>query len=162
MAGKTLPSGQIIPDQPALITAKPQNVTGGILNAAAGKTIDANIKQAEVAAKMGVGQKGAGKRRRSKRGGAQSLNAPSSLLPSAGSIPGVDPTDTHTALIDHLNQLKASSVGDKLAGASPYYPAKSGGKRTKRKSKHGRRHTRSNRRGHHKSARSNRRSHRTV
>jgi hypothetical protein len=162
MAGQTLSNGQIIPDQPALVTAKPQNVTGGILNAAAGKTISANIHQAEVAQKMGAGQKGAGKRRRSKRGGAQSLNAPSSLLPTASSVPGTDPTNTHIKIIDNLNSLKAASVGDKLAGASPYYPAKSGGKRTKRKSKHGRRHTRSNRRGHHKSARSNRRSHRTV
>jgi hypothetical protein len=162
MAGQTLSNGQIIPDQPALVTAKQQSVEGGILNAAAGKTIDSNIKQAEVAAKMGAGQKGAGRRRKTKRGGAQNLNAPASLLPSAGSIPGVDPTDTHIKMIDNLNAIRSAAAGDKLSNAAPYYPAKTGGKRTKRKSKHGRRHPRTHRRGHHKSSRGHRRSRRNV
>lgn len=162
MAGQTLSNGQIIPDQPALVTAKPQLVEGGILNAAAGKTVAANEHQAAVAKAMGAGQKGAGKRRKARRGGATSLNAPTSLLPTAGSIPGTDPTNTHIGIIDNLNALKAASAGDKLANAAPYYPAKSGGKRTKRKSKHGRRHTRSNRRGHHKSTRRHSRRHRTL
>lgn len=162
MVGQTLPNGQIIPEQPALQTAKAQMVPGGILNAAAGKTIESNLKQAETAQKMGAGQKGAARRKKTKRGGAQNLNAPSSLLPSAGSIAGVDPEQTSRENIDRLNAVKAAAVGDKLANASPYYPAKSGGKRTKRKSKHGRRHSRTHRRGHNKSARNNRRSRRNV
>lgn len=163
MAGKTLSNGQIIPDQPALVTAKPQMVTGGILNAAADVTAKSREAQIETAQKMGAGQKGAARRRRkTKRGGAQNLNAPSSLLPSAGSIAGVDPEQTSRENIDRLNAVKSAAVGDKLANAAPYYPAKSGGKRTKRKSKHGRRHSRTHRRGHNKSARNNRRSRRNV
>lgn len=162
MAGQTLSNGQIIPDQPALVTAKPQMVTGGILNAAADVTAKSREAQIETAQKMGAGQKGAGRRRKTKRGGAENLNAPASLLPTASSVPGVDPTKTHTDLIDHLNAIKSAAVGDKLQNAAPYYPAKSGGKRTKRKAKHGRRHSRTHRRGHNKSTRRHRRGSRHV
>ena len=108
---------------------------------------------------MGVGQKGAGrrkKRRTLKRGGGVNLNAAPSTLPSAGSVPGVDPSKTHRDLTDTLNAIKAAGAGDSLHTAAPYYPAKTGGKRTKRKAKHGRRHSRTHRRGHnHRGSRRN-------
>jgi hypothetical protein len=159
MSGTTLSNGQILPPPVAMYTPPSQNVPGGMLNAAADKTIDARTHQIETAQKMGVGQKGGRKRRF--RGGADNLNAHASLLPSAGSIPGVDATNLHVDNTDRLNAIRAASTGDKLANAPAYYPAKSGGKRTKRKS-NGRRHHRTHRRGHRKSTRSRRRSNRHV
>ncbi len=156
MAGTTLSNGQIIPAEVPMKTQPAQVVTGGILNAAADKTVAANAHQAEVAAKMGAGQKGG---RKVKRGGA-TLNAPSSLLPTAGSIPGVDPTDISIGHINSLNAIRAAAAGDKLANAAPYYP-KTGGKRTKRKA-NGRRHNRTHRRRHRKSSNGGRRSRRSV
>lgn len=161
MSGQTLPNGQILPPETKMYTPPAQNVPGGPLNAAADVTITERQKQIEVAQKMGAGQKG-GRKRKFKRGGAQTLNAPSSLLPTAGSIPGVDPTNSHIKAVDTLNAVRAAAAGDKLANAAPYYPAKSGGKRTKRKSKHGRRSNRTHRRRHNKSAGTRRRSHRNV
>jgi hypothetical protein len=158
MASTTLSNGQIIPAEVPMKTQPAQVVTGGILNAAADKTVTANAHQAEVAAKMGAGQKG-GRRKKTKRGGG-TLNAPSSLLPTASSIPGVDPTNTSIKHIDTLNAIRAAAAGDKLANAAPYYP-KSGGKRTKRKA-NGRRHNRTHRRGHRKSSNGGRRSRRNV
>ena len=159
MASTTLSNGQIIPAEVPMKTQPAQVVQGGILNAAADKTIAANAHQAEVAAKMGAGQKG-GKRRKTKRGGA-TLNAPASLLPTASSIPGVDPTDISIRHINSLNAIRAAAAGDKLANAAPYYPAKTGGKRTKRKA-NGRRHNRTHRRGNRKHSNGGRRSRRNV
>lgn len=161
MSGQTLPNGQILPAPVALYTPPTQQVEGGVLNAAADKTIAARSAQIETAQKMGAGQKGAGRRKTKRRfrGGA-TLNAPASNLPSAGSIPGVDPTNSHIAAVDNLNSIRAAAVGDKLHNAAPYSP-KSGGKRTKRKS-NGRRHHRTHRRGYRKSSRGGRRSGRRV
>ena len=156
-----LPNGQIIPPEVKMVTAPAQTVEGGVLEAAANKTMTSQAHQIEVASKMGAGQKGSG-RRRVKRGGGINLNAPSSLLPSAGSIPGVEPTNSHIEAIDNLNAIRAAATGDKLANAAPYYPAKTGGKRTKRKVKHGRRHHRTHRRGNHKSSSRRHRSRRNV
>ena len=161
MAGQTLANGQIIPAPVSMIIPAAQNVEGGVLNAAADKTITANAKQAEVSRIMGAGQKG-GRKKKIRRGGSTNLNAPSSLLPTASSIPGVDPSTIHRDLVDHLNSVRAAGTGDKLANASPYYPAKSGGKRTKRKIKHGRRNNRTYRRGNHKSSTRRRGSRRNV
>ena len=162
MSGQTLPNGQILPPAPALYTPATQQVEGGVLNAAADKTIAARAAQIETAQKMGAGQKGAGRRRtkRKFRGGAETLNAPASNLPTASSIPGVDPTNSHIAAVDNLNAIRAAAVGDKLHNVAPYSP-KSGGKRTKRKS-NGRRHHRTHRRGHRKSSRGGRRGGRRV
>jgi hypothetical protein len=161
MAGQTLSNGQIIPPEPAMKTHPAQIVPGGILNAAADKTIASTNHQVETAEKMGAGQKG-GRKRRVKRGGATTLNAPSSLLPTAGSIPGVDPTDISIRNVNTLNAIRFAATGDKLVNAAPYYPAKTGGKRTKRKAKHGRRNSRTHRRGHRKSSHGSRRSRRNV
>jgi hypothetical protein len=158
MSGTTLPNGQILPPPVAMYIPPAQSVPGGALNAAADKTVTARAQQIETAQKMGVGQKG-GKRRF--KGGAENLNAHASLLPSAGSIPGVDATNLHVENTDRLNAIRAAATGDKLANSAPYYPAKSGGKRTKRKS-NGRRHHRTHRRGNRKSTGTRRRSHRRV
>jgi hypothetical protein len=165
MAGQTLSNGQIIPAETKMVLPATQNVQGGILNAAADVTAASREKQIETAQKMGVGQKGAArrkKRRTLKRGGAQNLNAAASLLPSAGSIPGIDPSEIHRNLTDNRNAIVADAAGDKLHSAAPYFPAKAGGKRTKRKSKHGRRNPRTHRRGHNKSTRRHRGSRRNV
>lgn len=162
MSGQTLPSGQIIPPEVPMKTLPTQHVEGGILNAAASKTIESNAKQVEAAKHLGAGQKGSG-RRKLRRGGATNLNVPSSNLPSAGTIHGIgDPTDMSKNNMDTLNAIRAASAGDKLANAAPYYPAKSGGKRTKRKSKHGRRSNRTHRRGHSKSSSTRHRRNRNV
>lgn len=159
MAGQTLPNGQILPPETKMYTPPAQNVPGGPLNAAADVTISERQRQIDVAQKMGAGQKG-GRKRKMKRGGA-TLNAPSSLLPTASSIPGVDPTNSHIKAVDTLNAIRAAAAGDKLANAAPYYPAKTGGKRTKRRA-NGRRSNRTHRRRHNKSAGTRRRRHRTV
>ena len=156
MSGQTLPNGQIIPAAAPMKFPAAQIVPGGALNAAADVTIAQRQAQIDTAVKMGAGQKGAGRRRKIKRGGAENLNVHASILHSAGSIPGVDPTNTHIKLTDTLNQIRADRVGDGLHNAAPYYPAKTGGKRTKRKSKHGRRHHRTYRRGNRKSTRTRR------
>lgn len=160
MVGTTLPSGQIIQPEITMYTPATQNVPGGPLNAAADVTITQRAHQIDTAQKMGAGQKG-GSKRKVRRGGA-TLNAPSSLLPSAGSIPGVDPTNSHIKAVDTLNAIRAGATGDKLANAAPYFPAKTGGKRTKRRAKHGRRNYRTHRRGNHKSTGTRRRSRRNV
>ncbi len=162
MSGQTLPNGQIIPAAAPMKFPAAQIVPGGPLNAAADVTISQRNAQIETAAKMGAGQKGAGRRRKVKRGGSQNLNVHASSLPTAGSIPGVDPTNTHKNLTDTLNQLRADRTGDALHNAAPYYPAKTGGKRTKRKSKHGRRNNRTHRRGHRKSSHTRRRGNRRI
>jgi hypothetical protein len=159
MASGTLSGPTVLPT-PQLRVAPTQMVQGGILNAAADVTISSRQHQIETAEKMGAGQKG-GKKRKLKRGGAN-LNAPSSLLPTAGSIPGVDPTQTHIDLIDKLNAVKWGATYDKAGNLPPYDPHKTGGKRTKRKSKHGRRNNRTHRRGNHKSSHGRRRSRHNV
>jgi len=161
MASGTLSAPTVLPP-PAMKVAPTQMVTGGILNNAANITAASREHQIETAQKMGAGQKGAGRRRKAKRGGATSLNAPSSLLPTAGSVPGVDPTDTHIKIMNGYNDVKAGATYDKAGNLPPYDPHKTGGKRTKRKSKHGRRHSRTHRRGHNKSTRHHRRSRRNV
>lgn len=162
MSGQTLSNGQIIPAAAPMKFPSPQLVSGGPLNAAANDTINQRYHQIETAEKLGAGQRGGKRYRKVKRGGSENLNVHPSTLPSAGSIPGVDPTETHIALTNVRNQLAADRVGDALHNAAPYYPAKTGGKRTKRKSKHGRRNNRTYRRGHNKSTRSYRRGNRRV
>ncbi len=148
---------------PEMKVAPVQNVEGGVLEAAANKTLAAQAKQVETAQKMGVGQKGAGRRKKKTRRGGATLNAPSSLLPTAGSIPGVDPTNSHIAGINALNAIKAAATYDKASNLPAYDPTpKSGGKRTRRKSKHGRRNNRTHRRGHRKSTRNRRGGNRNV
>lgn len=160
----SLLNGPTVLPPPEMKVAPVQNVTGGILNNAADVTISSRNHQIETAAKFGAGQKGAGRRKKKvRRGGAANLNVTASLLPSAGSIPGVDPTNSHIKGIDNLNAIRAAATYDKASSLPAYDPTPtSGGKRTKRKSKHGRRHNRTHRRGHNKSTRTRHRSRRHV
>jgi hypothetical protein len=162
----TLPSGQIIPQAPALHVPQVQDIEGGMLEAASSKTLAANSKLAETAKAMGAGQKGSGRRRKIKRGGAtQNLNIHSPMLPSAGTIRGVSVDNVHKSGVDNLNQIRASASGDKLLNAQPYDPTPTkGGRRTKRhrKAKNGRSNKRTHRRGNRKSSHRSGRSRSTL
>lgn len=85
---------------------KPQNMQGGLLNAAAQKTMASTAAQAGHAKAAGVGIRGGG------------IHIPS--VPEGGSIPGVSFAGNHKALIDLSNQAKANTTYDGLAGAQPY------------------------------------------
>jgi hypothetical protein len=149
----TLPSGQIIPVQPALRLPPVQHIEGSALEAASTKTLASNAALAETAAKLGAGQKGSG-RKKFRKGGAQNLHATIPSLPEAGTIPGVSHASNHLRNVDNLNQLVADRSGDALMNAQPYDPTPTkGGRRTKRhrKAKNGRSHKRTHRRGNRKS-----------
>jgi len=158
----TLPSGQIIPAQPALRLPPVQHLQGSALEAASTKTLASNAALAETAAKLGAGQKGSGrKNKKFKKGGAQNLHATIPTLPEAGTIPGVSHAGNHLRNVDNLNQLVADRTGDALMNAQPYDPTPTkGGRRTKRhrKAKNGRSNKRTHRRGNRKSSAHRRRS----
>jgi hypothetical protein len=104
----TLPNGQINPGMPALHPGFVQNVDGGVLHAAAVKTLAANAANVEAVKSLGGGQKG-GRRRTLKKhkkvkGGGN--NVVPLETPSAGSIPGVDATKNQMAGVDALNHLR--------------------------------------------------------
>jgi pyruvate/2-oxoglutarate dehydrogenase complex dihydrolipoamide acyltransferase (E2) component len=157
-------NGQIIPDAPALYKPPAQQINGSALEAAAQKTLASQAAAAEAAQKLGAGQKGAGRRKRKskkvKRGGAQTMNASPINIPTAGSIPGVDPMKNHLDAVNNLNQIKADGMFDKTLNAQPI--AVGGRRKRSRKAKNGRRHNRTHRRRNHKSTRSHRRSRRAV
>ncbi len=161
----TLPSGQIIPQAPALHTPPVQDLEGSALEAASAKTLASNAKLAETAKAMGAGQKGSGRRRKHRRGGAENLNAHPPNLPEAGTIRGVSAMNNHLANVNNLNQIRADASGDKFLHAQPYDPTPTkGGRRTKRhrKAKNGRSHKRTHRRGNRKSTHRSRRRSSTV
>jgi len=140
----TLPSGQIIPDAPALQFPGRQDIQGSALEAASAKTQAANAQLAATAKAMGAGQKG---------GAALNLNASIPKIPEAGTIAGVSHAGVHLQNVNNLNQLRANSIGDKLMNAQPFDPTPTmGGRRTKRsrKAKNGRSSKRTHRRRHSK------------
>lgn len=147
-----LPNGRILPAEPAMIVgAKQEGVPGGIINAASSKTVDAINQHAAAAKALGAGQKGASRKRRRHRGGAQpNLNANIPNIPTAGTIKGVNPADTHIGSINTLNNIRFAGVGDKLINAAPI---QLGGKTKKRKSKSKRKHGRRSKRTHRRSRR---------
>jgi hypothetical protein len=156
----TLPSGQIIPQAPALHTPPVQDLEGSALEAASAKTLSSNAKLAETAKAMGAGQKGSGRRRKYRRGGAENLNAHPPNLPEAGTIRGVSAMNNHLANVNNLNQIRADASGDKFLHAQPYDPTPTkGGRRTQRhrKAKNGRSHKRTYRRRNRKSTHRSRR-----
>ena len=124
--------------------------------------------QSDAAKNLGAGQKGSGRRKTRRkrgklslwRGGASpNLNVNIVELPSANSIPGVSHETNHINAVDNLNQLRANSLYDGLANATPRMV---GGK-NKGKSKNGSRHNRTHRRKRSKSThRSRRRRHNMV
>jgi hypothetical protein len=141
-----------------------QNIEGGALEAASAKTLAANAQMAQAAKSLGVGQKGAGRRKRKMRGGAApNLNAHAPVIPEAGTVPGVSAMGNHLKNVDNLNQLRASAVGDKLGGLQPYSVG-GGSRRTKRyrKAKNGRSRKRTHRRGNSRSTHRSRRSRRVL
>ena len=156
----TLASGQVMPSAPPLHTPPVQDLQGSALEAASKNTMDANAKLAETAKAMGAGQKGSGRRRKHKKGGAENLNAHPPNLPEAGTIRGVSAMNNHLANVNNLNQIRADASGDKFLHAQPYDPTPTkGGRRTKRhrKAKNGRSHKRTHRRRNRKSTHRSRR-----
>jgi len=160
----TLASGQILPSELKFDPPPHQNIEGSALEAASKTTLDSNAKLAATAKAMGAGQKGAG-RRKTRRGGADNLNARPPMLPEAGTINGVSSMGVHLQNINNQRQISTDAVGDKLMNAQPYDPTPTkGGRRTKRnrKAKNGRRNNRTHRRGHRKSSSRSRRSSRSI
>ncbi len=135
-----------------------QQLSGSPLDAAANKTIASQQAQAEQVKALGAGQKGSGKKRR-RRGGGASIPQ----MPEAGTIPGVSFANNHVSGINTLNQLRASGAYDKLANAPPVVKVGGRTKKRSRKSKrNGRSSKRTSRRGIHKRGRHIRRTSRVL
>lgn len=179
----TTGSGQIVMNGADIKPVKPmplQEVSGSIAQAAAAKTAADQADHAAAFTALGAGQKGSGRRRtrkgrgRKMRGGekVQPMN-----IPTAGSVPGQNPTDIAQKSVEVLAQLKASRAYDGLADATPrevtsadlkggfrlrdaedLYPGSGTQSDSKRKRKTKKKHGRGHRRTH----RGKRRKHRTV
>lgn len=169
----TQSNGRIVVTQAPSVKpmALPQ-ITGSIAEVAAAKTASDAADNAAAFKALGAGQKG-GSRRRSRgrryRGGASTVQPVN--IPTAGSIPGQNPTNVGKTMVETLAQLKASSAYDKLTNAQPVqmggfklrgaedlYPGSGTQSDTKGKRKTKKKHGRSHRRTH----RGKRRKHRTV
>jgi hypothetical protein len=133
-----------------------QSITGSVLDAASAKTMSAQQTQAEAARFLGVGQRGAGKRK-FWHGGAANLNAQIPYLPQAGTIKGVSHEMNHLNGVNTLNQIRADKVYDQHINATPIQLAGRRLRKTKRKA-NGRRNNRTYRGKRSKSSRSRRRS----
>jgi hypothetical protein len=158
-----LPTGQVIPTQPALHIPGVQDIEGSPLEAASAKTLASNAALAETAKHMGAGQKGAGRRKKQRGGATVNLNAHLPILPEAGTVKGVSAANNHLANIDNLNAIRTGAMYDKLGSLQPYDPM-AGGRRTKRKrkAKNGRSSKRTNRRRNRKSSSHRRRTRRSI
>lgn len=148
---------------PKMYIPPTQNISGSAIDAASSKTLADQATAAQASKTLGVGQKGASRRRgrrtRRRRGGAApNLNAQVPILPEAGTIKGVSHETNHLNAVNTLNQLKADAVYDSAINAPP---VKLGGRKTKRKSNGGRKH-RTHRGKHRKSTHRNRRTRRRV
>lgn len=157
-----------------------QQVSGSIAQAAAAKTAADQAEHAAAFTALGAGQKGSGRHRtrkgrgRKMRGGekVQPMN-----IPTAGSVPGQNPTDIAQRTVEQLAALKAARAYDGLADAQPrdvssavvkggfrlrdaeeLYPGSGTQSDSKRKRKTKKKHGRGHRRTH----RGKRRKHRTV
>jgi hypothetical protein len=159
-------AGDVKPTQPMTL---PQ-VSGSIAQAAAAKTAADTAAHVEASKALGAGQKGSG--RRTRRGRGRKMRGGDKVqpvnIPTAGSVPGQNPTNVGKGLVELLAQTKASRAYDGLTNATPMqvkggfrmrgaedlYPgtgtesqSRTKGK-SKTKKKHGRRHRRT-RRGKH-------------
>lgn len=140
--GKMVASGL-----PPLHKGFTQNITGGILEHGANKTMKSIQQQSQHALKAGVTMKGGG----------QTLFQQGATI-EGRTVPGVSSVGNTSKLLTNLNQLKTGSVYDSLGNATP---SKVGGRKHKRKT-NGKRVTRRNsKRNIRKSSRSRRRGHRT-
>ena len=169
----TLPNGQIYPGQPALHSGFSQTVDGGILKAAATSTLAAQSANVAAVKGLGAGQKGGRRTRRHRRFRGGGPNVVPLEIPTAGSIPGVDPVKNQIAGVDALNHLRTGAMYDKLASSAPY---KVGGfrmreedgdiggrrKHSRKTKKHGRRRSRNHRRSKRKSSHRRRGSNRRI
>lgn len=179
------PNGQIIMgtgDTPGVIAPPPSTISGSIASAATEKTQASREQSAAAFKALGAGQKGA--RRRTKKGrrritGGAAQNVVPSIIPTANSVPGANPTDVGQKLAEVAAQLKAGAVYDKLIDATPrkiggfrvrgaedMYPGSGTHvdtkQRRKTKKKNGRRHKRTHRGKRSKSRHLRRRSRRRV
>lgn len=135
-----------------------QSISGSAIDAASSKTLADQATSAAASKALGVGQKGASRRRR--RGGSTNMNAQVPLLPEAGTIKGVSHETNHLNAVNNLNQLKADSVYDSQINA-PAMQVAGRKRKTKRKSNGGR-HRRTHRGKHRKSTHRRRRTRRRV
>jgi hypothetical protein len=179
----TTGNGQIIMNSGDVKAVQPmplQEVSGSIAQAAAAKTAADQAEHAAAFTALGAGQKGSGHRKTRKgrgrklRGGAavQPMN-----IPTAGSVPGQNPTDIAQKSVELRAQLAASRSYDSLANAQPrevtsadlkggfrlrdaedLYPGSGTQSDSKRKRKTKKKHGRGHRRTH----RGKRRKHRTL
>jgi len=139
-----------------VLGSKQVGVPGGTLNAASDRTIAGIAQHAAAAKALGAGQKGSSRKRRSQKrrrfrgGAALNLNANVPNIPSANSIPGVSPADTHVKAVNTLNSVRYAGSYDKLINAPPIQ-LNGGTKKRKSKSKrkNGRRSKRTHRRNRH-------------
>ena len=160
-------NGQIVVTQAAPVAPMTlPKIDGSIAQAAAAKTASDQAAHAEAFKALGAGQKGSSRRTRKDRGrkyrGGASAVQPVNI-PTAGSVPGQNPTNVGKTMVETLAQLKASAAYDgltkatpmqvkggfRLRGAEELYPGSgtesdTKGKR-KTKKKNGRRHRRTHR-----------------
>ena len=159
-------NGQIIMGTGDAAPIKPMElpkITGSIAQVAAAKTQADAASSAAAYKSLGAGQKGSGRRtkRRRMRGGATQVQPVN--VPSAGSIPGINPTSVGKSMVQALAQVKTSGAYDSLTKAPPMevkkggfvlraaedlYPGADTELHTKRKPKTKKKHGRSHRRTH--------------
>jgi len=145
-------SGRIIATAgPKIYTPPTQSIKGSAIDAASSKTLADQTTSAAASRTLGVGQKGARRTRKRRRGGAANLNAQIPSLPEAGTIKGVSHETNHLNAVNTLNQLKADSVYDSQINAPAMQVA--GRKRKTRRKSNGGRHHRTHRRKHRKHTR---------
>lgn len=161
-------SGRLVASAPPKMYIPPtQNISGSAIDAASSKTLADQATAAAASKALGVGQKGASRRRRkhsrkhsrkhrnTRRGGAApNLNAQVPILPEAGTIKGVSHETNHLNATNTLNQLKADAVYDSQINAPP---VKLGGRKN-----NGSRKRRTHRRKHGKSSHRSRGTRRRV
>jgi hypothetical protein len=175
----TAANGQVILTSGApLDIPQAQNVQGGLIEAASQKTIASQAASAANYKNLGGGQKGGRRTRKRKvrRGGAQSLNVAPLGLPTANSISGINSDDVFKTGVDLKNQIIADKSYDhlrtatpikmggfRLRGAEELYPGSGSEEDTKgRRKVNGRRSKRTHRRKRSKSTRRRSRKRRTL
>lgn len=173
----TLPNGQqVVAQPPPLKLGFTQNIEGGVIDAAAKTTMNAQQTQVAASKALGVGQKGSSRKKHKKKRGGASTNVSPLYVPTANSIKGVSALQNHINLTNTHNQIIADKSYDalqnappiqmggfRLRGAEDLYPGSGTQPDTKRrrrtKKRNGRSHKRVNSRRSRKSMRRSRRAH---
>jgi hypothetical protein len=148
--------GRIIENQyPAHAEMHIQKITGSPVDAAVSRNMAATSAQASASLSLGAGQRGSSrKRKRRKLRGGQAGHVVPPMIPTAGTIPGINPANNHERAGNLLAQVKADSAYDKYIEATPI---KLGGRKKKTKTKRNGRNSKRNHRRK-RSGRSTRRS----